>query len=87
MRLWDRREMHHSGTVRVHGTHHHAIHARAYHPGCRLHPVGGILSGFHPLLGDDHGARHEAVDRLRNHHHGRGERGGDQNGSSWDRWL
>ena len=87
MHLWDPHEMHHSWTVRVLENHHHAIHARVYQHDCRLHPVDGILLGFHPLLGDDHGARHETVDRLRNHHHRRGERGGDQNGSSWDRWL
>ena len=74
--------MHHSGTVRVLGTLHHVIHAMACQLDCRLPLVAGILSGCHPLLGDDHEVHRETVVRLRNHHHGRDGRGGDQNGSS-----
>ena len=82
MNLLPPHEMHHSGKVRVLGIPRHAIHAKGSQRDCRLPPVAGILSSCHPLLGDDHEAHHETVVRLRNHHHGRDGRGGDQNGSS-----
>ena len=81
------RGMPRSCLAHVLGILHHVIHARATQTCPHLHPSGGILSDCHPPLGDDHEARHETVDRLWNHHHGKGGRGGDQNGSSWDRWL
>ena len=64
-----------------------AIHARATLNGFRLHPCGGIPWDCLQILDDDREDLPVTVARLQHRHRVRDEGGGDQNGSSWNRWL
>ena len=64
-----------------------AIHARATQTCPHLHPCGEIPRDCLQFLDDDREDLPVTVARLQHRHLVRDERGGDQNGSSWDRWL
>ena len=69
------------------GSRRHGIHARVNQACRRLDLSDGIRQGCHRFSDDDREGLHVTGARLQHRHRGRDEGGGDQNGSSWNRWL